>query len=160
MRAAGKSEEEVKEFEKKAAPMAKKIMKEIGEYDVYRGESLDNSAMWVWYSLWSCRCLQTNLQVRNDAVSRWCNSSLRPVLEAWFEGGEGIAGLLVYVALIAEAYQTWGSLERRKCICLYMMASQPSGRENSIFPTRVCTWGQFRYLDQWIYRIRRVSLSK
>ena len=47
MREAGKSDEEVKEFETKAAPVAKKLMSEIDEYDVYGGESLDPTAMWV-----------------------------------------------------------------------------------------------------------------
>ena len=45
MRAAGKSDEEVKAFESKAEPVAKKLLKEIAEYDVYNGESLDLNGM-------------------------------------------------------------------------------------------------------------------
>ena len=45
MRKNGASEDEVKDFEKKAAPVAKKILSEVSEYQFYMGESMDPEGM-------------------------------------------------------------------------------------------------------------------
>ena len=47
MKELGKSEDEIKEFQKGAANAAKKIIGNYDNYDTYKPESMDETSMWI-----------------------------------------------------------------------------------------------------------------
>lgn len=47
MKEIGKSEDEIKDFQKGAASAAKKILGQWDDYDVYKPESMDETSMYI-----------------------------------------------------------------------------------------------------------------
>ena len=47
MKETGKSEEEIKEFQSQAPAAAKKIISNWDNYDVYKGESMEENCMYI-----------------------------------------------------------------------------------------------------------------
>ena len=92
MREDGKSEEDVKDFETKAAPYAKELLNNASEITFYTGESMEPDAMYAplsspnaYVHKWLTTSKAYSLPVARRGTRAVCG-----ILDPWHEGGEGL----------------------------------------------------------------------